>query len=513
MGEIVPRWEWRTFARSVPSADAVFETMVPAVEESEELYLLAPGADNVKVRDGLMDVKVLRETDTSGLQRWEPILKAPFPLDHEAALTVFQSLRRPLPDLPPEGLTLEAVLTAAGVGTPGGPRLLRVRKRRARYVVGECQAERAAFEVDGRRATSIAVESTDPAAVVTAVDALGLSAYSNMDVRTGLRLLVDGVPERYAVIDAGTNSTKFHVAELDLDGGAWRTVVDRAVVTRLGEGLEATGEIGDEPLDRTAHAIAEMADEARGLDVRAIAAVGTAGLRISTNQAEVVEKVRARSGLSLDVISGEDEGRLAHLAVATGIGLDSGEIVVFDTGGGSSQFTFGHGAIVDERFSLNVGAVRFTEQYGLAQPASADIVAEAVAAIAAELGRLDGRPRPQAVVAMGGAVTNLAAVRHGLTTYDPEVVQGTVLDRAEIDRQIELYRSLDAAGRREIPGLQPARAEVILAGACIVRTIIDKLGCDAVTVSDRGLRHGVLHERFGHSTSRESEQVAEAGDK
>ena len=83
-------------------------------------------------------------------------------------------------------------------------------------------------------------------------------------------MLVDGVPERYAVIDAGTNSTKFHIAELDLDGGAWRTVVDRAVVTRLGEGLEATGEIGAEPLDRTAQAISEMADEARSLDVRAM---------------------------------------------------------------------------------------------------------------------------------------------------------------------------------------------------------------------------------------------------
>ena len=108
---------------------------------------------------------------------------------------------------------------------------------------------------------------------------------------------------------------------------------------------------------------------------------------------------------------------------------------------------------------------------------------------------------------MGGAVTNLAAVQHGLTTYDPEVVQGTVLDRAEIDRQIELYRGLDADGRRQIPGLQPARAEVILAGACIVRTIIDKLGVDAVTVSDRGLRHGVLHERFGPSGVRPTAPV------
>ena len=275
---------------------------------------------------------------------------------------------------------------------------------------------------------------------MAAVDALGLSAYVNQDVRTGLRMLVDGVPERYAVIDAGTNSTKFHLAELDLDG-SWRTVVDRAVVTRLGEGLEATGEIGAVPLDRTAQAIGEMADEARSLDVRGIAVVGTAGLRISSNQVEVVETLRARSGLSLDVISGEDEARLAHLAVATGVGLDDGAIVVFDTGGGSSQFTFGHGPVVDERFSLDVGAVRFTEQFGLAEAVSADVVTDAVAAIATELGRLDGRELPQAVVAMGGAVTNLAAVSHGLTTYDPDVVQGTVLDRAEIDRQIELYRS------------------------------------------------------------------------
>jgi exopolyphosphatase/guanosine-5'-triphosphate,3'-diphosphate pyrophosphatase len=103
MGKIVPRWEWRTFAQSAPSADAVFETMEPAVE-SEELYLLTPDGDNVKVRNGLMDIKVLRETDDRGLQRWEPILKAPFPLDQETSRTVFQGLRLPLPDPGDEGL-------------------------------------------------------------------------------------------------------------------------------------------------------------------------------------------------------------------------------------------------------------------------------------------------------------------------------------------------------------------------------------------------------------------------
>ena len=86
--------------------------------------------------------------------------------------------------------------------------------------------------------------------------------------------------------------------------------------------------------------------------------------------------MRDRSGVALEVISGEDEGRLAHLAVATGIGLGDGPIVVFDTGGGSSQFTFGHGVVVDERFSLDVGAVRFTEQFGLAHAVSAEVVAD-----------------------------------------------------------------------------------------------------------------------------------------
>jgi exopolyphosphatase/guanosine-5'-triphosphate,3'-diphosphate pyrophosphatase len=102
---------------------------------------------------------------------------------------------------------------------------------------------------------------------------------------------------------------------------------------------------------------------------------------------------------------------------------------------------------------------------------------------------------------MGGANTNLAAVRHELAAYDPEVVHGTVLDRDEIDRQIELYRNRTADERESIVGLQPARAKVILAGALIVRTVLEKLQSDHLVVSDRGLRHGVLVERFGVATT------------
>jgi exopolyphosphatase/guanosine-5'-triphosphate,3'-diphosphate pyrophosphatase len=172
-------------------------------------------------------------------------------------------------------------------------------------------------------------------------------------------------------------------------------------------------------------------------------------------------------------------------------------LVVFDTGGGSSQFTFGQGERVLERFSVNVGAVRYTERFGLNGVVTSEILAEAIAAISTDLSRLDGREQPDTLAAMGGAVTNLTAVSYGMAKYNPDVIQGAILHRSEIERQIELYRSMTLEARREIVGLQPKRADVILAGACIVQAIMDKLGKDSVIVSDRGLRHGLLIERFG----------------
>jgi exopolyphosphatase/guanosine-5'-triphosphate,3'-diphosphate pyrophosphatase len=212
--------------------------------------------------------------------------------------------------------------------------------------------------------------------------------------------------------------------------------------------------------------------------------------------------VRDRCGVEVEVISGEEEARLAYVAVVAALPqLTEAALVVFETGGGSSQFTFGHGASVDERFSLDVGAARFTEQFALDAAVSTEVIKEARAAITAELGPLEGRPPPDLLVGMGGAVTNMAAVRHELKDYDPTVVQGTALERNEVDRQIGLYRSRDASERRSITGLQPGRAEVILAGACVVASVLDLLGRDALTVSDRGLRHGLLAERFGSAVS------------
>jgi exopolyphosphatase/guanosine-5'-triphosphate,3'-diphosphate pyrophosphatase len=141
-----------------------------------------------------------------------------------------------------------------------------------------------------------------------------------------------------------------------------------------------------------------------------------------------------------------------------------------------------------------------TEESGLDGPVEAEELQRALDAISGELARLDELPRPDVLVGMGGAITNMTAVMLRMAVYDPEKVQGSVLSREEVDRQIELYRSRDIEARREIVGLQPLRAGVILAGACVVRTVMDKLGRETLRVSDRGLRHGLLTDRFGLKT-------------
>jgi exopolyphosphatase/guanosine-5'-triphosphate,3'-diphosphate pyrophosphatase len=495
MAEITPRWEWRSFGRRFGAAELqLAKLQAKSTQDSDEIYLLSPAGANVKIRDALMDIKLLREVNADGLEQWTPVMKAGFPLPAAEAAKVLEALGLPVPNALRASCTLDEFL--AQFAAPGGAvRAVQVHKRRTRYTIGGCMAELSEVVANGKSTRTVAVESEDAAAVLRAVHELGLGGYTNTSYLRGLTALIDDAPERYAVIDAGTNSIKFHIAERAA-GGRWRSIVDRAEVTRLGEGLVPQGAIVDAALQRTVKAIADMADEAKRHGVRAIAAVGTAGLRMAANGAEVVAAIRARTGIAIEVISGEEEGRLAFVAAQAGLGLKTGSLVVFDTGGGSSQFSFGHDAIVDERFSVDVGAVRYTERYQLDRAVTPEVLQQALAAIAADLSRLDGRPVADALVGMGGAVTNLAAVMHQLAPYDPEVVQGSVIDRAEIDRQIEQYRGRDAAARRAIIGLQPDRAEVILAGACIVRTIMDKLGQQRFTVSDRGLRHGVLAERF-----------------
>lgn len=496
MAEIRPRWEWRSFGPSFEGAEERITHHTPgAVQESDEIYLLSGSGNNVKIRADLLDIKVLREVNADGLEQWVPIMKAAFPLQAADALKVLDLLQVPHPTPVRESYTLDEFMEQfAGPGK--SMRAVNIHKRRYRYTVDGCMAELDDVVANGKPTRSIAIESEDPIAVIQAVRDLGLGSYINTSYPRALTALIDDEPIRYAVIDVGTNSVKFHIGERDVNG-TWRTVIDRSDLTRLGEGLTEQGIISAAAQERTTAAIKGMVDEAKQSGVHAIAIVGTAGLRIASNANDVVATIQARTGVQIKVISGEEETRLAYLAARAGLGLRTGSLLVFDTGGGSSQFTFGHDDIVTERFSVDVGAIPYTERYGLDSIVSPEVLREAMATISSDLARIEDFPVPDVLVGMGGAVTNMTAVKHQLAPYDPAVVQGSVLDRAEIDRQIEMYRSLDTNARRAIVGLQPKRAEVILAGACIVRTIMEKLGKESFTVSDRGLRHGVLAERFG----------------
>ena len=495
MAEIVPRWEWRSFGRRFGEAEAKLAKITPSgVQDSDEIYLLSRAGGNVKVRDALMDIKVRREVNTDGLEQWTPVMKAGFPLPAIEVAKVQDALDLPISKSVRSNYTLEELLEHLAA-QDNGVRVVKVHKRRTRYTVDSCMAEISDVIANGKPTRTIAVESTDAAGVMRVVTELGLGGYTNTCYPRGLAALIDDEPERYAVIDVGTNSVKFHIGERDADGN-WRDIVDRAELTRLGEGLSERGRSAmPRWLARRPRSSAWSMRQGEAACGRSLPwALPDCGSPQTAPKLSLPS--RRVAGVEVEVISGEEEGRLAYLAAMAGLGLKAGSLVVFDTGGGSSQFTFGHGSNVDERFSLDAGAARYTERYKLDGAVAAGVVQEAMSAISADLSRIEGRPVPEVLVGMGGAITNITAVKLGLATYDPAIVQGTVLDRAEIDRQIELYRSRSADARRSIIGLQPKRAEVILAGACIVRTIMEKLGKNSLTVSDRGLRHGVLAERF-----------------
>ena len=190
---------------------------------------------------------------------------------------------------------------------------------------------------DGQSTRTLAVESEDQAAVVALVRRMGLDGWVNTSYARGLAALIDGEPERYAVIDVGTNSVKFHVGQRDGARG-WRKVVDRAEVTRLGEGLNTTGAIAPDALRRTAAALA--GDGRRSAAARRPRDRG-GGDGGRAHRAEPRggpgRAARRRPASRVEAISGDEEARLAYLAAVAGLGVGAGPVVVFDTGGGSSS--------------------------------------------------------------------------------------------------------------------------------------------------------------------------------
>ena len=466
---IVPRWEWRAFAEHFGVAEKRFDGLSPErVEDSDETYLLSLRSDtSVKVHGGVMDVKRLEQVGEDGLEQWLPVMKAPFPLSTPQAGEVLEALDAAVPSFTRTGYTLDQLVDE--LVRPSSDLLaVQAHKRREHYTIGGCMVERSEIRTDAGTTRTIAVESETRLGRRGGAQ-LGLAAYPNVNVPRGLKALVGfGAARRYAVIDIGTNSVKFHIAERRTDG-AWQTVVDQAEVTRLGQGLTEIGRLDAAASERTIEAIADMVDEARRNGAVAIAAVGTAGLRLASNSGAFVAAVRERCGVEVEILSGEEEARLGFMAATSGLAVDPGSLVVFDAGGGSTELTFGRKGHADERFSVDIGAVSVTERYGLGGVVSETVLATALDAIAAAFASLRGRPRPDAVVAIGGTATNLAAVKHELATYNPEVVRGTVLDRVEMigrssyighapSKSAERLLGLSAQAGRHHPGLLLHRA-------------------------------------------------------
>ena len=301
---------------------------------------------------------------------------------------------------------------------------------------------------------------------------------------------------RKAIIDIGSNSIKFFVGELSANGTI-KTVLDTNDIARLGEGLDSTGAISPEAMERNVASVAAFAKQAKELGADRIVSVGTMALRKASNSAEFVEKVKKACGVEVQIIPGEEEARLSYLAILSGLPLEKdADLVVFDTGGGSTEFIYGKGTQMVKRFSVNLGAVRITENYLKADPVSPADVQAAIAQIDKEFKEAGVNGKPAQLVGMGGTVTSMGAVKHKMVKYDPSVIQGSRLTKKDIEEQIEEYSKRTVEQRKELPGLQPKRADVILAGACILKVITDRLGADGLTISDRGLRHGLAFDLF-----------------
>jgi len=191
MEAIVPRWEWRTFGQSFGAAEPRLAALTALkVQSSEEIYLLAAVSDaNVKIRDQLLDIKILERVDSNGLEQWRPVLKEPFPLAALAIAQVRTALGLPAVRAGGDTMSLDRLL-AESAASQAAVRAVTVKKTRTRYEIHGCVSELTDVVVDGNRVRTVAIEDADPAKVIAAVLAMGLDGYPNVSYPRGLKQVV-----------------------------------------------------------------------------------------------------------------------------------------------------------------------------------------------------------------------------------------------------------------------------------------------------------------------------------
>ena len=305
-------------------------------------------------------------------------------------------------------------------------------------------------------------------------------------------------PRRSAFIDVGTNTVLCLIADIR-ETGRFRVLDDLADISRLGQGVDRTRRIIPAGEQRALEILERYRDHCQSLGVEEIFAVGTSALRDAENSAEVRARLRAKLGFDIRVISGAEEAAYSFLAVGRGLALAGREVLVIDIGGGSTEFIRGNDGGVSQALSVDVGSVRLTERFLHADPVRDDEVAAMLAAIDHELARVmehfGSGNAALTLVGIAGSFTTVAAIEKGLTKYSHSDVHGSHLGVGEVRRQVQLFREKTIEERKRIAGLEPKRADIILAGACLIERIMTLFKAESVVVSDHGVRYGLLHER------------------
>ena len=309
---------------------------------------------------------------------------------------------------------------------------------------------------------------------------------------------------RYAAIDIGTNTIRLLVADTE-DTATYRPVFHDQVITRLGEGLQKSGLLSPRAMERTLEVLSRFTQTAKALEAEEVVAIATSAAREAKNRTEFLNRARSEVGLEVEVASGEEEATLTALGVSHALGPARGSMLIMDIGGGSTEFiSLEHGRITG-RLSLPIGVVKLTEAHFRGDPPSLNELEAAAAFLRKKLGRVLASlyPPPGAILAgTAGTPTTLAAIDLGLVTYDPERVTGHRLSRDRIQELLEYLCSLPLAERRQIVGLEPGRADVIVAGALLAREVVTLLRFDELTVSDGGFREGILLHHLAQKEAR-----------
>ena len=298
---------------------------------------------------------------------------------------------------------------------------------------------------------------------------------------------------RLAAIDIGTNSIRSIIIET-AGNGKYRILDDEKVLVRLGEGLHQTGAIAPAAWERALEALARQKKIIDGYKVDSIEAVATSAVRKASNGAELVRAIKSRTGVEVEVISGEEEAELAALSAQHNFELEGVRHLIFDIGGGSMELITALGSHTEEMISLELGAVFLTESFlkgDPVHPAEHQKLRKHVRKTL-KASYTGDRGGMQCLVGSGGTVTSIAAMVAAIRREKFDSVHGYELLRSEVVHLLAMLLRKSDKERRQIPGLNPERSDIIIAGVTVVDELMDFFQVNLLKVNERGIREGLI---------------------